>query len=48
MLSRWEIQVTRLRAESLHPAACPSKTTGVKWATIGCVMERSIEIVVFT
>ena len=33
-----------LRAESLQPPACPSKTRGVKrrlLASIGCVMVRS-------
>ena len=30
VLSRWEVQVTKLRAESLQPPACPSKTTRAK------------------
>ena len=39
VLSQWEIQVTRLRAESCQPPACPSKAVLV--ASAGCVMERS-------
>ena len=41
VLSRWEIQVIKLRAESPQPPTCPSKTTVV--ASVGCVLERPFE-----
>ena len=45
VLSRWEIQVTRLRAESPHPPATEQEALSV--ASLGRVVERPLGRLVF-
>ena len=39
LMSRWEIQVTQLRAESLQPPACPSKN---HWGGADAILVASV------
>ena len=43
VLNCWKIQVTRLRAESLRPLACPSKN---HWSEADAILVASVDCVV--